>query len=823
MIPINPKGLGIPIPVLPTVYGDALSYGEQSGKMVAKIEECIDKVNEITDDNNEYKTDLTNQQNTFETNITAQENAFETAITNQQNTYETNLTNRQNTWEQNTTDGLNTWKTNTTSAFQSQITGMKNDYDEFLAEFEQQGEVTQNPFGDNTLLVTSQNAVSKSTMRYNGLKNLLFSKSKAVVYNQYNNSYSATSDTAYSWFIIHLEAGHSYYFYPKVRFLWRANKGTPVIIVNTNTQTPYTLESTDVAEDDYCVTFFNEDGNWTVLQDSTDTENVGGFNSVDIVKKNLAQNAGDDASKPISQRGVRNAINDVWKYYDGNVNSYSNNYNYLLNASDIQYGKAYNAGNIISDPNYNYYVVPLEANTTYYGNTMFRFVSIGTTSIAEKTYSFTTTNAGSYIITMSNKVGYEISVNSYHASGNGIVVSKSSDVKNTPPLNAPSFIANALKQRYANIDNIPYSSSGVNNVYKGIYGIGNIVFNAEDIKYNCYRNAHQLTDNSSYSVIYLYLEAGHTYYSISDMRFVIGNNTNYGEHIYEFTPLTSGYYYITLYNNQKWIITDNSNSFDGISEFKTPQFNKKTLAQTSGNDDSIPISQKAVTSMIATSSNSFLTGKKWCACGDSFTHGDFSGMTDGYTFDDAPYQGQNKVYPYYIGRRCNMNIVNLAQNGLTLAYNGSSGFARDMYQNIPSDSDYITIKIGINDSHQNIPIGTIDDAVDTTFYGAYNIVMSWIIANRPNARVGLIVTNALDSGDYATATIAIAKKYGVPYFNEWNGDELPVMLRSGRTDVAQSVKDARNVQYRVSSTNGHPNPTAHEFESRIIETFLKTL
>lgn len=235
--------------------------------------------------------------------------------------------------------------------------------------------------------------------------------------------------------------------------------------------------------------------------------------------------------------------------------------------------------------------------------------------------------------------------------------------------------------------------------------------------------------------------------------------------------------------------------------------------------------ERAVQALIPTVEHNMLYGKKWYACGDSFTQGDFTGLVDGYTFTDQPYMGQMKVYPFFIGRRAGMDVVNMAVGGMTMAHieGRNNDFCTSVYQNVGADADYITLKFGINDNNQSVPIGTIDDNVDTTFYGAWNKVLAWLIENRPTAKIGIIVTNGLSSNDYAVATIAIANKYGLPYLNEWSGEQVPVLIRSGRTDVLNSIKNIRYLTFRVTESNSHPNVACHEYESTFVETWLKTL
>lgn len=226
-----------------------------------------------------------------------------------------------------------------------------------------------------------------------------------------------------------------------------------------------------------------------------------------------------------------------------------------------------------------------------------------------------------------------------------------------------------------------------------------------------------------------------------------------------------------------------------------------------------------------------LYGKKYVALGDSFTHGDFTNAPeDDYHIEDGIYAGQYKVYPYLIGNRNNMNIINLAVNGMTLAHypSDNNNYITDtVLSNIPADADYITIKIGINDSHKNVPIGTIDNNDRSTFYGAWNTILPTIINAHKQAKIGIIVSNGTDTVDYVNATIAIAKKYGLSYINESTDDRVPLLIRTFRSDVDNSIKTLRNNYWFVSttagSTNGHPNAKCHEYESTIIENFIRSL
>ena len=231
-----------------------------------------------------------------------------------------------------------------------------------------------------------------------------------------------------------------------------------------------------------------------------------------------------------------------------------------------------------------------------------------------------------------------------------------------------------------------------------------------------------------------------------------------------------------------------------------------------------------------------LTGKKWVACGDSFTHGDFSGLTDpaAYTILSGRYAGQFQVYPFLIGERCGMEVVNEAVNGSTmtnLKNSPSHNFSVERYRSTEfDDADYITLAFGINDcaSHQNAPIGKLDDTETTTFYGAWNVTLRHLITHHPYAKIGILVTNGFDGlpedEAYPEAVRRIARKYGLPYLDMDSGEQVPMLNRNNRKDVDEEIRILRNRMFAVEyGKNNHPNPKAHAYESTFIESFLRSL
>ena len=222
-----------------------------------------------------------------------------------------------------------------------------------------------------------------------------------------------------------------------------------------------------------------------------------------------------------------------------------------------------------------------------------------------------------------------------------------------------------------------------------------------------------------------------------------------------------------------------------------------------------------------------LWGKTWVAYGDSFTEGDFTTSEEEFRFTDEPYLGKAKVYPFFIGRRNRMRVINEAKCGSTMTdlHTRKNAFSIERYRQIPEDADYITLCFGINDDdrHQGAPIGTLDDTENTTFLGAWNTVLEYLLTHFPYAKLGIIVPNGC-TAPYTEAIRAVARRWGVPYLDVPGDPSVPLMNRvSEREEVCDLARRLRLEQFSVSDTNRHPNARAHEFESTFIEHWLRSL
>ncbi len=238
--------------------------------------------------------------------------------------------------------------------------------------------------------------------------------------------------------------------------------------------------------------------------------------------------------------------------------------------------------------------------------------------------------------------------------------------------------------------------------------------------------------------------------------------------------------------------------------------------------------------------SNILYGKKLVACGDSFTEGDFVGYVDenGLSYKNSPViydpvWGMYKTYPWWIAQRNDMELINEAKCGSTMALSKKHlenpdtvpaddhlPFALERYKQVPLDADYVLLQFGLNDMFA-CQLGTIDDTGIDTFYGAYNTVLEYFITNLPFAKIGTVVSNAYLHPDFRQAIIDVSVKWGIPYLDMMADPTVSATLT--KTGMCERAIAIRNSQFYVTEKNGHPNHKAHELNSYIYEAFLRRI
>ena len=216
-------------------------------------------------------------------------------------------------------------------------------------------------------------------------------------------------------------------------------------------------------------------------------------------------------------------------------------------------------------------------------------------------------------------------------------------------------------------------------------------------------------------------------------------------------------------------------------------------------------------------------------------------ITDGVLADIDEDTGWHKTYGGLVALDNDMNFVNRGWSGATLmdceGFGSNKPFTRNgvIYPNFGSDNkgltpcepDYITIWFGWNDyakaqTYEGQPgapsLGTIDDAVDTTYYGAWNVALNALITTYPNAKIGVIIPYGMNA-DWRNAVRLEAKKWGLPYL-DMTGEQAPIIYDSD-TGIVSTIAALRKSTYLADGT--HPNQAGYDYIASYYQEFLRRL
>ncbi|MER2040783.1 MAG: SGNH/GDSL hydrolase family protein [Desemzia incerta] len=199
-----------------------------------------------------------------------------------------------------------------------------------------------------------------------------------------------------------------------------------------------------------------------------------------------------------------------------------------------------------------------------------------------------------------------------------------------------------------------------------------------------------------------------------------------------------------------------------------------------------------------------LHGKKWAFLGDSLSD---------YLFS----------YPHLIAPKYSMRLVNMALSGRSMAKRTEATDTTyppliSIYQEVPTDVDVITIWIGTNDKGSNVAIGDINSLDETTFFGAYNVMLSWLIDNRPNAKILLITPmqrsdelgqTGIPLIDYGNAVEQLGMKYGKRVLNMYKNSGIYVYSEVVKQKF---IPDGLHPNY-----DGHKNFIAPAIEGAMLQ------
>lgn len=143
----------------------------------------------------------------------------------------------------------------------------------------------------------------------------------------------------------------------------------------------------------------------------------------------------------------------------------------------------------------------------------------------------------------------------------------------------------------------------------------------------------------------------------------------------------------------------------------------------------------------------------------------------------------NNNWQPYVANKYRLKHVNKGIGGTFVSWIDSTSMCDDVRINdLNPDADIITFMGGINDWRNNIPLGTINDSTNATFYGAVKIIAEKLINRYHSKNIVFMSTTyaltanrngwkdtsgyknnlGLTSGDYGKALMDVARLHELP-------------------------------------------------------------
>ena len=287
--------------------------------------------------------------------------------------------------------------------------------------------------------------------------------------------------------------------------------------------------------------------------------------------------------------------------------------------------------------------------------------------------------------------------------------------------------------------------------------------------------ASGLSDNANYSITHpIYFEVGDivkypfpqslgTNYRYAqcnlDGTYISSTNAVVEDGIATASITASGYYYFNL----------GSGSYSDFMVVKNMAYPAEFIAYKSELDSvHIPYLDKALEDMPLT--NSPIYGKKIGLTGDSICAG----------------AGYNGGYGKILHDNYNMTVNNIGVGGGTITsgttYSGSGNnrfWINESITSLDSDSDYVIVEGGVNDSGLSVELGAItngyNDTLDTTtYYGAFENMCKQLITRFAGKKYAYLAVHQMTSNyrvtnsqatSYYWASKKCCEKWGVPFID----------------------------------------------------------
>ncbi len=180
----------------------------------------------------------------------------------------------------------------------------------------------------------------------------------------------------------------------------------------------------------------------------------------------------------------------------------------------------------------------------------------------------------------------------------------------------------------------------------------------------------------------------------------------------------------------------------------------------------------------------------------------------------------NLTYPYLVCKELNAKIINNAIGGSTLASNPESEtrnplvlrYDSDIADEVAKTVDFVYIAVGSNDwAYQYTPVGTMDDRIPTTFYGALHLLCEGLLnkyAGKPIVFATPIKRRVLKTHTSPTEYLRngkTLKEYGEIIKEVCDFYSIPVIDMYSECGLMPFVDSQRDLYFQETNNAVRPN------------------
>jgi lysophospholipase L1-like esterase len=222
---------------------------------------------------------------------------------------------------------------------------------------------------------------------------------------------------------------------------------------------------------------------------------------------------------------------------------------------------------------------------------------------------------------------------------------------------------------------------------------------------------------------------------------------------------------------------------------------------------------------LATNNNgSYWTGKTIAFLGDSITKGLYTAVGS-----STPSEQAERPYPSIVAATLDATCLNYGVSGTSISATTNTMPTQCFIARVnamQANCDLIVVLGGTNDYATSVPLGTLEDTTDISFYGAVNVLCNKLIAKYPSSRIVFITPLLRDyqSRGEGTNNMGYTLEDIREAIYEVASGRYGLMVLDGKKIGLSPYNTTWRATYICDGL--HPNPIGHELIGKNIARML---